>query len=386
MKNASASSILVVEDDARVRDAICRSLATHVAFVEATADLAAARAALGRRSFDLVLTDLQLPDGTGIELVRALRAARDATAVVILTGAPDLESAIEAVHLGAVRYLRKPVSTAELRQVVGEALARAGDTRALPPSAKSPVGEWAGRPPPVEAAQLDRALAGVHVAWQPIVDLATCRPVAFEALVRCEDAALPPLKLFALAARLGRREELTLRIRDCVLRGMVGTRSHVFLNVRADELNESVMLAEGGPLEQHARRLTLELNERSALEELVELREPVEGLRRRGFRIALDDLGAGSAGVGTFVHVTPDIAKIDRSMVTALDQEPLKRHIFGATVRVCGELGIPVVAEGIETHAELALVREAGCPFGQGYLLGRPSTRSLAELEVVAPG
>lgn len=348
--------------------------------VESAGDLATARARLAVRAHDVVLTDLQLPDGTGIELAREVRAQRANVAVVILTGAPDLDSAIEAVRLGAVRYLRKPVSAGELRQVVGEALARSVAARPIPAPAS-----WTGASPEAGAAQFERALGGVHVAWQPIVDLATGYAVAFEALVRCEDAALPPLKLFALASRLRRREELTLRIRNAVVSGLSTTRSHVFLNVRADELRESVLLAEDGPLEPHARRITLELNERSALEELVELRGPVADLRRRGFRIALDDLGAGSAGVGTFVHVTPDIAKIDRSMVTALDQEPLKRHIFGATVRVCGELGIPVVAEGIETHAELALVREAGCPFGQGYLLGRPSAEPLATLEAGAP-
>jgi len=380
VKNVRASAVLVVEDDARLRDALARSVATASVHVVQVGDLASARTSVREHPFDVVLTDLQLPDGTGIELARELQALAAPPAVVILTGAPDLESAIDAVTVGAVRYLRKPAALHELREAIGAALGRA--RRAAPaPVSGPPAARTSARALPSAAARFEAALAGVHVAWQPIVDLATRGVVAFESLVRCHDAALPPLKLFGLADELGRREELTLRIRDCVVRGMVGTRSHVFLNVRADELSESVLLEPGGPLEQLSRRLTLELNERSAVEELVELRAPVEGLRRRGFRIALDDLGAGSAGVGTFVHVTPDIAKIDRSMVSSLDQEPLKRHIFGATVRVCGELGIPVIAEGIETHAELELVRASGCAFGQGFLLGRPSTRSLAELE-----
>ena len=103
------------------------------------------------------------------------------------------------------------------------------------------------------------------------------------------------------------------------------------------------------------------------------VRERVQRLRRLGCKLAIDDLGAGYAGLASFVQLEPDIVKLDMSLVRDADTSPLKRKLIGSLTSVCHELGVLVVAEGIETSAERAVVADAGCQLVQGYLFGRPS-------------
>ena len=91
-----------------------------------------------------------------------------------------------------------------------------------------------------------------------------------------------------------------------------------------------------------------------------------------GYRIAIDDLGAGYAGLGSFALLEPDVVKIDMSLIRNIHTDPLKQHVVESVVDLSHSLGIRVVAEGIETLSELSVVREIGCDYGQGYGLGRP--------------
>jgi EAL domain-containing protein (putative c-di-GMP-specific phosphodiesterase class I) len=100
-------------------------------------------------------------------------------------------------------------------------------------------------------------------------------------------------------------------------------------------------------------------------------------LRRRGYRIAVDDLGAGYAALGAIATLEPDIVKLDMSLVRDIDQHATKRRVVGAIATLCRELGSQVIAEGVETPAELGAVRELGIDLIQGFLLARP-TREFA--------
>ena len=100
-------------------------------------------------------------------------------------------------------------------------------------------------------------------------------------------------------------------------------------------------------------------------------------LRRRGYRIAVDDLGAGYAALGALATLEPEVVKLDMSLIRDIDAHPTKRRVVGAITTLCRELGSRVVAEGVETASELAAVREVGIELIQGYLLARP-TREIA--------
>ena len=99
----------------------------------------------------------------------------------------------------------------------------------------------------------------------------------------------------------------------------------------------------------------------------------VAKLRKIGFRIAIDDLGAGYAGLTSFANLEPEIAKLDMSLVRNVDTVPKRRKIIESMARLCKEMGILVVAEGVETVAERDVLIECGCDLLQGYLFSKPA-------------
>ncbi len=124
--------------------------------------------------------------------------------------------------------------------------------------------------------------------------------------------------------------------------------------------------------------MVLEITERATLDGVIDLRRRVERLRDLGFRVAVDDLGAGYAGLTSFVVLQPDIVKIDMSLIRGVEDDPTRQALVRSMAGVCREMDIMVVAEGIETEAERHTVAELGCDLLQGFLLGRP--------EIAEPG
>jgi EAL domain-containing protein (putative c-di-GMP-specific phosphodiesterase class I) len=130
-------------------------------------------------------------------------------------------------------------------------------------------------------------------------------------------------------------------------------------------------------LSSFSDRVVLEVTERAPLEGLGDLREQGRRLRARGFRLAIDDLGAGYAALSSFASLEPDMVKIDMSLVRGLDQHSTRRKLVTSVVELCRDLRILVVAEGVETAAERDVLLQVGCDLLQGYLFGRPEARSL---------
>ena len=117
----------------------------------------------------------------------------------------------------------------------------------------------------------------------------------------------------------------------------------------------------------------LEITERASLDSVADAQARVRSLRALGYRIALDDLGAGYAGLTSFAALAPDVVKLDMALVRGLDRDLVKQKLVGSMVGLCRELGILVVAEGIETEGERDAATAAGCGLLQGFLMGRPS-------------
>src|SRR6185503_3099991 len=103
-----------------------------------------------------------------------------------------------------------------------------------------------------------------------------------------------------------------------------------------------------------------------------DIRERLVELRRLGYRIALDDLGAGYAGLSSFALLEPEFVKLDMTLTRNLDSDTTKQTLVRTMAAMCKELGMSVVAEGIETEAERDEVERAGCDLMQGYLFARP--------------
>jgi EAL domain-containing protein (putative c-di-GMP-specific phosphodiesterase class I) len=126
------------------------------------------------------------------------------------------------------------------------------------------------------------------------------------------------------------------------------------------------------PLAMMASQVVLEITERASLSSVGDLRDRITRLRNIGYRIAVDDLGAGYAGLSAFVALSPDFVKLDMSLVRDVHRSTTQQRLIHSLLAVCKDLDIRVVSEGVETPEELATLRDLGCELFQGFLFARP--------------
>lgn len=384
------TEILLVDDDPAVRAVFARILSRADLVVEAVDSGESALDLLRRgRRFDTIVTDLVMSGIDGMQLLRGVRQLDLDVPVIIVTGQATLESAILAMEYGGFRYLQKPIENEKLVKVVKDAAAH---HRLLLLKRKAlevceAGGAWLDELEQLDGT-FDRALDGIWIAYQPIVRWPDRRVYGYEALVRSADPALSnPGLLFDAAERLGRVQELGMRIRTVVAESVPNAPADalIFTNLHALDLTHESLYASESPLSAHASRVVLEVTERSSLQRIGELHERIARLRNLGFQIAVDDLGAGYAGLSSFSQLEPDIVKLDMSLVRDIDGSSSKTSLVRSMVQVCTqELGMRVVCEGVETAAERDTLAGLGADLLQGYLFGRPE-RGFRSNSIFAP-
>lgn len=214
---------------------------------------------------------------------------------------------------------------------------------------------------------------GLRIVYRPIVELETNRLVAFECLSRF--AAEPyrsPDIWFTEAASVGRGVELEARAIRQALDGLAQLPPSVYLSVNASP----EMLVHGHLDEAFADlplgRIVVELTEHQAIERYEDVAAVVAPLQQRGLRLAIDDAGAGYASFRHVVNLHPHIVKLDISITRAIDQDASRRALAAALCGFAGETGCKIVAEGVETAAELSAIRKLRIGKAQGHYLGRP--------------
>jgi EAL domain-containing protein (putative c-di-GMP-specific phosphodiesterase class I) len=223
----------------------------------------------------------------------------------------------------------------------------------------------------------DRALEQLWMAFQPIVNHRKQEIVGYEALLRSHHPLLGnPGALLGAAERLGRVSELGRLIRRQVVAAVQAApvETLIFLNLHAADLNDEALFSKSTPLCACAPRIVLEITERSSLERVSDVQGRARALRALGYKLAIDDLGAGYAGLSSFSQLEPDIVKLDMSLVRDIDGSLRKQSIVRSMLEVCSkELGVTVICEGVETAAERDTLDRLGSETQQGYLFGRPS-------------
>jgi len=371
------SAVLVVDDDEKVLHVLQRTLSASGMRVRAVASGAAALAELAEHRFDVVVSDIQMPGMNGLKLLRAVREYDLDLPVVLMTGNPDLKTATSAVEYGAFQYLIKPVENERLRAVVERALnvgrvARLKRACALEfGSGSFYVGDRAG----IEA-KLNRALRSLWMAYQPMVKADDSTLFAHEALLRCDEPVLPhPRAVLRAAEKMRRVHDVGRAVRELVaehLDGSPGASSLLFVNLHPEDLMDPALYLPGASLTRHASRVVLELTDRASLEEVSGVAERLERLRALGFRIAIDDLGTGQGDPLTFTQLEPEFVKLDISVIRGIDRDPGKRKIVQSMIRVCHNMRMTMVAEGVESAAERDILIADGCDYLQGYFFGRP--------------
>ncbi|MHC6219776.1 sensor domain-containing phosphodiesterase [Arthrobacter sp. MMS24-S77] len=264
------------------------------------------------------------------------------------------------------------VSGRSLRDAAGRPGGFEGTSRALDPGTADTLaaGEIRRR---IEAILAGRSLM---TAFQPIRSLENGAIIGAEALTRFPSSpGISPEAWFVEAAAVGLDVELEILALETALATAIGLPPTLSVSVNLSpqaclDARLPGIFAESGI---STERIVLEVTERHHVVDYGPLVAELAPLRGRGLRIAVDDAGAGFASMRHVLLLKPDVIKLDREIIAGIDTDPGQRALGAAMVGFAKEIGAALVAEGIETEAELSAVVELGMTAGQGYLLGRPS-------------
>lgn len=336
---------------------------------------------------DLVLLDLHMPHVDGFEILTALHAAVPADAflpVIVLTGDATTQTRARALEAGATDFLTKPFDHTEVilraRNLLQTRSLYTGlqeHTRLL--QAHLDAKEEEERRQTAEGRivreRIDEILAAgaIEMVFQPIADLRTGRIRGVEALARFPREPLrPPNEWFDEATTVGRGNALELAAASSALDHLDDLPAEVFLAINVSPAAAIDPSLPGLLADRHDHRVVLEVTEHAPVDDYDELLANVDHLRARGVRIAVDDAGAGFAGLHHVLRLRPDILKLDITLTRDIDHDPARRALSTALVSFADEIGAVIIAEGIETEQELQTLRSLGISWGQGYHLARP--------------
>jgi EAL domain-containing protein (putative c-di-GMP-specific phosphodiesterase class I) len=228
---------------------------------------------------------------------------------------------------------------------------------------------------PVLQGGFERALEAMWIAFQPIVDARHKRLFGYEALMRTKEPSLPhPGAILAAAERLDRLPALGRHVRRLTAEAFAAAPrdATLFVNLHPNDLLDPELFHPNRPLSLLADRVILEITERSAIDDIKDIQARVASLREMGFRIAVDDLGAGYAGLSSFVALSPELVKLDISLVRDVHRSEVRQRLVASMTSLCKDMKMLVVAEGVETAEERDCVAASGCELLQGYLFARP--------------
>ena len=307
----------------------------------------------------------------------AERAARELAAAVSLP--MSIEGAEVPVTVTAGLALAQPGLGAEdLLRCADTALHIAQARGAGELQAYSPAMHTVARRRLELRAALARAVRSqsLELAYQPIVDLASGEATGVEALARwtLDGEVVPPSEFIPLAEASGLISELGAWVLERACADVAPLPLRVSVNVSAVQLRSAgftaqvanVLARTGLPPD----RLTLELTESVVVDDVAAVSEVFTALRTLGVRIAVDDFGTGFSSLASLAELPVDALKLDRSFIVAMGE---REALVAGVISLADRLGLPIVAEGIETPEQLSALRRLGCGYGQGYHLGRPA-------------
>ena len=373
----SPLTVLLVDDDEDFALEYGRALERAEMRVLTAGDGRSALRLLEQNAVDVIVTDLNMPTMAGLTFLGEVRRINLDVPVVIVTGSPELDSAIAAVEYGAFQYLTKPLDAEKLASTVVRAasfhsLARlrreAAELHELPPIGLLDRASLHGA--------FDRALANLWMAYQPVVRWSEPAVIGYEALVRSKEPLMEaPQQLFDAAQRLGRSAELGRTIRSHVAEAAARAPDHlIFVNLHPSDLNDNELFSDTSVLSSCATHIVFDITERSELSSVVGLTTKVARLRKRGFRLAIDDLGAGFSSLSSFLLFEPDYVKLDPSLTREVHRSSRKRSLVRGIAQVCArDLGTQVICEGIESAAEREALIGEGLDLFQGYHFAHPA-------------
>jgi EAL domain-containing protein (putative c-di-GMP-specific phosphodiesterase class I) len=223
------------------------------------------------------------------------------------------------------------------------------------------------------------------MAFQPIVDLQSSRPYAYEALIRGPEGQSAPTMLARVTEENRYAFDQQCRVKaieTAVRAGILDTTARLSINFLPNavyspkaciQLTLKTAAAAGFPTD----RLIFEFTENEEMTDPAHVANIVATYRSMGFGTALDDFGAGHAGLALLARFQPDTVKLDMELIRDIDASLPRRIIVDGIKKMCDTLGVTVVAEGVETEAELQALRAIGIRYTQGYLFAKPAFAAL---------
>ncbi|MEZ5246249.1 MAG: EAL domain-containing protein [Acidimicrobiales bacterium] len=355
--------VLFVDDEVGVTDAV-RVALRKMPFEVRTANSGRdGLAALAAGDVDVVVSDERMPQMTGTEFLARVREEHPDVQRIILTGEASLEATISAINDAAIhRFLVKPCPSDVLVEAINDALAAGRASRSVDVD------------PGLEEA-FEEALGFCRMVYQPIVALPAGRVFAYEALIRVDHPVIAsPPDLIHAATQLDRRFDLDRLVRHMVATDMPSAPDDVavFVNLLPESLEDPMLIEGRDELAPHRDRIVLEITERAPLSMISDVETRLDALRRLGYRLALDDLGAGYAGLTSLATMQPDIVKFDMELVRDIHVRSTQSTLVQSMIVVCRDLGSITLAEGVESHREIDHLVNLGCELFQGYALSKP--------------
>ena len=375
-------NILLVDDESLMLEVLSLTL-TKLGFTTITsAD--SGHSALQKmesmaRSPDLILLDINMPEMDGIQFIRKLVENRYDGSLVLVSGENErmvqtVEKLVRAHQIKVLGYIQKPVTLEALNAMLGS---------------------WNGAPQTAQQAtanktysadELHAAIAGGELVnyYQPKVAVSTGEVVGVEALVRWRhpiDGMVFPDQFINVAETHGLIDDLT----DTVLREALaqakcwqdsGLHLMVAVNISMDNLVSldfpdivSELTAAAGMV---AEDLILEITESRLIQDLRSALDILTRLRLKRFGLAIDDFGTGHSSMTQLQNIPFNELKVDRSFVHRAHANPTALAIYNASLTLAKQLGMQVVAEGVEDRDDWDLLRRTSCDIAQGYFIAKP--------------
>ncbi len=327
---------------------------------------------LGLTGQEVVISDVDQTEQEAVAVIRAIRRESRATPFILLATDPGVESATAAFDSRSFACVRKPVDDRELLHAVRRTaiqqryVARAEATRENDRGLEQ---------------RFESALSSLWMAFQPIIDRGW-GITGYEALLRTDEPSLKsPPDFLRAAADLDRSAELSERIWEKAIEPFVAEEPSavLFMNIDPHQLMLDPLFPKGHPVRQLADRVVFEVRAQAFDLEDPMVMERLALLRQQGFRIAIDDLGAGTSGLASLALVEPDFVKIDSVLVRGVEVHARRQRLVQSIGALCEDLGIECIAMGVETRKEFESLTALDVDRYQGYFVGRPLPWGQAE-------
>ncbi len=364
------ANILLVEDELPLARAYARILKRHGLSPICVGDAASALGELRNKTYDVVISDIVLPDHSGLDLLRHVRNSDPDLPMVLVTGTPNLDTAIDAVALGAFRYLVKPISNDRLLGCI----AQARRTRQVARLREEALGSR--RAGPCDDQELgrafDRALEPLWIAYQPIVSWPRRHIFGYQALVRSDEPSLAlPSAILSAAEQLGRSRELS----HAVWRSVAKTAralpegKRVIIRSLVSDLRDEELYSSDSPLTGVANRVALDFAQSSELSSVQDLRSRADALRSLGYRLALSVGPDAPLDEEVAGRLAPRLVRFDATGASHAES------LIEPTLEWCKGSGAELIVEGVEREREREAVRAVGCELFQDCLFTNPAKR-----------